>query len=403
MPRCMQFGAKLARSKQKRLLCSKPLPPATTYGNQHLYMVCACHDGPMIAGKALGRSRSMHTSALSTPHDDPCAICREPVVVGAGGTDPAACALDSCHHRFHCGCILQWAKIANTCPLCKRRFSRVDRLCLRATQPAAKRTPSVCVQLLAPTCCALSTSPGAGEFVAESIHVADRAQRESTVGGLDVESICCGICRSGDDEGELLLCDGGCGGAAHTFCIGLPTVPEGRWYCASCDPDINAARARLRTCDHGNTASRQRQRKRARPDDSYPSEAELAWRTVAKCLSTAATCCSSQLTQLEKLVVRMDRACKIALLDAGVLQCVDELLRNGHFRRGVENDTLAFTRLLRTLRCLPVASRHLTSCKRLARFVLRTSRCGGASSAEVRVCATDIAVSWTRVLSEAAR
>ena len=249
----------------------------------------------------------MHTSVPGTPHDDPCAICREPVVVGAGGTDPAACALDSCHHRFHCGCILQWAKIANTCPLCKRRFSRVDRLCLRATQPAAKRTPSVCVQLLAPTCCALSTSPGAGEFVAESIHVADRAQRESTVGGLDVESICCGICRSGDDEGELLLCDGGCGGAAHTFCIGLPTVPEGRWYCASCDPDINAARApRLRTCDHGNTASRQRQRKRARPDDSYPSE---GWHLALPILSQHALTLVCVCVLHEQFMVGRSRTC----------------------------------------------------------------------------------------------
>ena len=46
--------------------------------------------------------------------------------------------------------------------------------------------------------------------------------------------------------------------------------------------------------------------------------AERAWRTVAKCLSTAVTSCSSQLTQLEKLVVRMDRACKV--MPAGVKQ-----------------------------------------------------------------------------------
>ena len=46
-------------------------------------------------------------------------------------------------------------------------------------------------------------------------------------------------------------------------------------------------------------------------NNSWLATAELAWRTVAKCLSTAATCCSSQLTQLEKLVVRMDRACKV--------------------------------------------------------------------------------------------
>lgn len=33
--------------------------------------------------------------------------------------------LDSCAHRFCLDCILKWAAIENSCPLCKQRFRRV--------------------------------------------------------------------------------------------------------------------------------------------------------------------------------------------------------------------------------------------------------------------------------------
>ena len=46
----------------------------------------------------------------------------------------------------------------------------------------------------------------------------------------------CNVCR--DDEWDLdapiVLCDGPCGRAAHTSCVGLLAVPEGDWLCDSC-------------------------------------------------------------------------------------------------------------------------------------------------------------------------
>ena len=48
------------------------------------------------------------------------------------------------------------------------------------------------------------------------------------------EELCehCGChTRLGD---ELLLCDGCEQGAAHLQCAGLPSVPDGEWFCKSC-------------------------------------------------------------------------------------------------------------------------------------------------------------------------
>ena len=45
----------------------------------------------------------------------------------------------------------------------------------------------------------------------------------------------CQICRKGDNEDLLLLCDG-CDKGCHTYCHKpkIFTIPEGDWYCPSC-------------------------------------------------------------------------------------------------------------------------------------------------------------------------
>lgn len=47
----------------------------------------------------------------------------------------------------------------------------------------------------------------------------------------------CAVCGTDHDAGTLLLCDGldgRCVSTAHTTCIGLTEVPEGDWFCKSC-------------------------------------------------------------------------------------------------------------------------------------------------------------------------
>ena len=53
------------------------------------------------------------------------------------------------------------------------------------------------------------------------------------------------------DDHLLLLCDGSagtCQATAHTYCVGLQTVPKGDWYCGACAATAalaEAARERL--------------------------------------------------------------------------------------------------------------------------------------------------------------
>ena len=53
-----------------------------------------------------------------------------------------------------------------------------------------------------------------------------------TSADLDSE---CYKCKHSTHEELLLLCDGRCGRAAHTFCVGLDGVPEGDWFCSRCE------------------------------------------------------------------------------------------------------------------------------------------------------------------------
>lgn len=47
----------------------------------------------------------------------------------------------------------------------------------------------------------------------------------------------CAVCNSDHDSANLLLCDGldgRCTSTAHTYCIGLDSVPDSDWFCKSC-------------------------------------------------------------------------------------------------------------------------------------------------------------------------
>ena len=43
----------------------------------------------------------------------------------------------------------------------------------------------------------------------------------------------CVLCGNGDDANVLLLCDG-CDKGFHTYCLNLPAIPVGSWYCPGC-------------------------------------------------------------------------------------------------------------------------------------------------------------------------
>mmetsp|Transcript_4981 Transcript_4981/g.18060 ORF Transcript_4981/g.18060 Transcript_4981/m.18060 type:complete len:366 (+) Transcript_4981:178-1275(+) len=172
--------------------------------------------GPVRAGAAAVIDISTpekHKSFSTAPENHPalepqssgkcltetCVICFEE----RAGSLPASIA---CGHTFCEPCIVQWANQPTgkypQCPTCRKSFAKIS--------IKGKADIPVKVKKLKRT--------------AEDLDAARL-----------IEECACSVCGSGHDEANLLLCDTqGCGGAAHTFCIGLDRVPEGDWYCATC-------------------------------------------------------------------------------------------------------------------------------------------------------------------------
>ncbi|WCJ35790.1 PHD and RING finger domain-containing protein 1 [Euphorbia peplus] len=119
--------------------------------------------------------------------------------------------IDSCDHFFCFVCIMEWAKVESSCPICKRRFSSIRR------------------------------PPDRALFRSERIvNVLQRDQvylhsGSASIGAFDPYAHTqCSVCRTSKDENFLLLCDL-CDSAAHSYCVGLGfTVPEGDWFCHDC-------------------------------------------------------------------------------------------------------------------------------------------------------------------------
>jgi len=137
------------------------------------------------------------------PEPDVCAVCL---------TDPSERAvLDSCAHVFCVPCLSRWATIETKCPLCKSRFTKMT-----------------------PTSATGAQIRDAVEF--RETNQGDKTEAEDEVASSsedEAERYFCDVCRRGDDEECLLLCDA-CDVGAHTFCVGLERVPNGRWYCEIC-------------------------------------------------------------------------------------------------------------------------------------------------------------------------
>lgn len=50
---------------------------------------------------------------------------------------------------------------------------------------------------------------------------------------MNYDNATCVLCTAGDHEDVLILCDG-CDRGFHTYCINIPAIPIGDWFCPSC-------------------------------------------------------------------------------------------------------------------------------------------------------------------------
>lgn len=119
-----------------------------------------------------------------------------------------------CKHSFCFECIYSWAKISNTCCLCKSSFVEINKI-----SRDGHHTGTVQVE------------PRQNSFQEEE-EVVEFAEG-------------CMVCDGQDREDQLLLCDS-CDAAYHTFCLDpvIVEIPEGDWYCPPCADEIQRRRCR---------------------------------------------------------------------------------------------------------------------------------------------------------------
>jgi len=67
-------------------------------------------------------AQASKTAATTTNEQEACCICLTPPLPG----DVAS--VNGCDHVFCFDCIEKWAERENTCPLCKQRFTKIDRV-----------------------------------------------------------------------------------------------------------------------------------------------------------------------------------------------------------------------------------------------------------------------------------
>jgi hypothetical protein len=91
---------------------------------------------PPSKKQAPARLKADPDEDVNTEHDSTCCICMsEP--------EPADLAsINGCEHMFCFGCIEKWADRENTCPLCKQRFTKIDRV-NKSKKKAAKSSKKV--------------------------------------------------------------------------------------------------------------------------------------------------------------------------------------------------------------------------------------------------------------------
>jgi len=178
-----------------------------------------------------------------------CAICLSDI------TEDLA-KLDSCLHIFCFTCIKDWADVTNECPLCKRRFSEINKY---DTNGEKIDTTKV-------------------EFK-QQVYEYDGEGLEDDVSEADDV---CYICEANDNPGLLLICDSCSFYCCHTYCMNPPLaeVPVDDWLCDFCTNSTRVRNHRRRqTNENTGNANRRPGGRRARSQANPRPQSEPRNRT----------------------------------------------------------------------------------------------------------------------------
>ena len=163
-------------------------------------------------------------------------------------------AFDACNHAYcHVACASSWTAHSNSCPLCKAPVQLLQDVTVAPTPKLsslgalAAASPRACDgdemdATVHRSCMALNRS----HAVSAAALQVDAGDELTAALQAQLENSLCQVCGHDQDDHLLLLCDG-CEAGAHTYCVGLPAVPAGDWFCSSCQT--------ARTPAHASTAA----------------------------------------------------------------------------------------------------------------------------------------------------
>ena len=111
-------------------------------------------------------------------------------------------------------------------------FANLGRLVDIAISTASETVAPLPAQPLA-TSSSSATATSATATSSSSATATSATATSVATAALTQTDECCRLCHKSDHEDRLLICDG-CECFLHTYCINLPNVPPGDWFCPRC-------------------------------------------------------------------------------------------------------------------------------------------------------------------------